>query len=288
MPVLQIYSPLDAPPPGLLDEICSGIIDILRLPPDHCWAIWNEVAPNNFHRASWHYGATENGPIVIIYCKSTYGDEEIAQLLVFVRDTLARKLFCSVADVYATIQRVQPGETLVRGGVWQLNDGGTVTEQNFNIRPVGIVRSPRAAAEDDYWGDIDLTIELDARRFGADALLGLADFSHVEVIFLMNQVDLAKVETGARHPRERVEWPLVGIFAQRGKSRPNRIGVSRCEVLNVSGTILSVRGLDAIDGTPVIDIKPYMLEFAPRGALKQPDWSHEVMKSYYKNAAERE
>ena len=262
MPVLHIYSPLDAPPAALLGKLCAGILDILRLPPDHCWAIWHEIAPNNFHRATWHYGATANGPVVIIYCKRTYGQEEISRMLLFVRDLFADGLSCSPADVYAAVQRVQPGETLVRGGIWRQNDGGTVTEQDFSIRPVAIVRSPRAAPEDDYWGDVELTIEFDARRFGQDALLGLSDFSHAEVIFLMHQVPLETVESAARHPRDRSDWPLVGIFAQRGKSRPNRLGVSRCELLKISGHSIVVRGLDAIDGTPVIDVKPYLESLA--------------------------
>ena len=98
----------------------------------------------------------------------------------------------------------------------------------------------------------------------------------------MNQVDPAKIESGARHPRERKDWPLVGIFAQRGKNRPNRIGLSRCRVESVAGTILKVRALDAVDGTPVLDIKPFMSEFAPIGALRQPAWSSELMRDYYK------
>jgi tRNA (Thr-GGU) A37 N-methylase len=97
----------------------------------------------------------------------------------------------------------------------------------------------------------------------------------------MHQVDPAKVETGARHPRERKDWPLVGIFAQRGKARPNRIGVSRCRLLGVDGLDVHVEGLDAIDGTPVLDVKPWMDEFAPRGRTRQPDWSRELMRDYY-------
>jgi len=82
-------------------------------------------------------------------------------------------------------------------------------------------------------------------------------------------------------PRGNPAWPAVGIFAQRAKDRPNRIGLATCELIDVDGTVLRVRGLDAIDGTPVIDIKPYMVEFAPRGPSRQPPWSHELMATYY-------
>ena len=75
--------------------------------------------------------------------------------------------------------------------------------------------------------------------------------------------------------------PLVGIFSQRGKGRPNRIGVSICRLLSVEGVRLKVRGLDAIDGTPVLDIKTVMTGFLPRGAIVEPEWAKELMKDYW-------
>jgi tRNA (Thr-GGU) A37 N-methylase len=73
----------------------------------------------------------------------------------------------------------------------------------------------------------------------------------------------------------------VGIFAQRAKNRPNRLGLCTCEVVSVEGRTIRVRGLDAIDGTPVLDLKPYLAEFAPRRATTQPAWSHELMAQYF-------
>jgi tRNA (Thr-GGU) A37 N-methylase len=102
-----------------------------------------------------------------------------------------------------------------------------------------------------------------------------------QVVFLFHLVDPANVQTAARHPRNNPDWPLVGIFAQRGKNRPNRLGVSRCAVEKVEGLDVHVSGLDAIDGTPVLDIKPYMAEFAPAGPTRQPEWATELMKNYY-------
>jgi tRNA (Thr-GGU) A37 N-methylase len=89
------------------------------------------------------------------------------------------------------------------------------------------------------------------------------------------------VQTAARHPRGNTEWPKVGIFAQRAKMRPNRIGVTTCRLLEVDGLTLRVQGLDAIDGTPVVDLKPYMREFGPRGDVRQPQWSTELMAGYW-------
>lgn len=91
----------------------------------------------------------------------------------------------------------------------------------------------------------------------------------------------SEVVPGSRHPRGNPNWPRVGIFAQRGKDRPNRLGVTVCRLLAIEGTVLKVKGLDAIDGTPVLDIKPYMQGFAPREAVREPSWAAELMRDYW-------
>ncbi len=149
------------------------------------------------------------------------------------------------------------------------------------MRPIGRVTSPRAEAIDDDWDSITSIIELDPEVLDGDATEGLADFSHVEVVYVFDQVDPAQVTTGARHPRGNTSWPKVGILAQRAKNRPNRIGVTVCRLLSVDGLRLTVAALDAIDGTPVLDVKPYMAEFGPRGAVRQPAWSSELMSGYW-------
>ncbi|MER7954382.1 SAM-dependent methyltransferase [Streptomyces sp. NPDC096030] len=146
--------------------------------------------------------------------------------------------------------------------------------------PIGRVVGGRAEVRDDEWGEVAAVIRLD-ERFGPDALAGLDSFSHVEVVYHFDRVPAEKVQTGARHPRNNTDWPLVGIFAQRGKNRPNRLGVSRCRLVRVDGRDVHVRGLDAVDGTPVLDLKPYMTEFGPRGTVTQPDWATEIMREYY-------
>jgi tRNA-Thr(GGU) m(6)t(6)A37 methyltransferase TsaA len=149
------------------------------------------------------------------------------------------------------------------------------------MQPIGVVRSTRAVPVDDGWDAETARIELDTARFGPDALLGLDAFSHVEVVFLFDRVDEAGVAAGARHPRGNTAWPRVGIFAQRGKDRPNRIGLTICRVLRIEGTVLHVAGLDAIDGTPVLDLKPWMAGFAPRGAVREPGWADALMRGYW-------
>ena len=149
-----------------------------------------------------------------------------------------------------------------------------------HVEPVGYVSAPRAHAEDDFWGGEEASITL-TDAFSPEALAGLADFSHVEVLFVFHEVETSKIVAGARHPRNNEAWPAVGIFAQRGKNRPNRIGSTICRLVGVDGTTLHVAELDAIDGTPVLDVKPIMAEFLPREPVRQPAWSTELMRQYW-------
>lgn len=153
----------------------------------------------------------------------------------------------------------------------------------ISLEPVGYVRSPRREVKDDHWGGVISEIVL---NLPPEALLGLPDFSHAEVIFYFDQVEASRVERGARHPRGNPAWPRVGILAQRAKDRPNRLGLSIVQVLGCQGNILTVSGLDALDGTPVLDIKPVMREFLPAGPVRQPAWVAELMQDYWKAAQE--
>lgn len=151
----------------------------------------------------------------------------------------------------------------------------------MDIEAIGRVASSRKEPLDDDWDKVTATITLDADKFTPQALWGLDEFSHLEVVYLFDQVDPRTVQTAARHPRGNEQWPKVGIFAQRAKGRPNRLGVSVCRLLAVNALTVTVQALDAIDGTPVLDLKPYMTEFGPRGEVRQPAWSHELMAAYW-------
>lgn len=150
----------------------------------------------------------------------------------------------------------------------------------IEIDPVAFVSATRTEVTDDYWGAALSTITL-AEGFQADALAGLEEYSHVEVVFHFHRVDESSISRGARHPRNNPAWPKVGIFAQRAKNRPNRIGCTICPIVRVEGRTLVVRELDAIDGTPVLDLKPVVAEFLPCSEVKQPAWSREVMARYW-------
>jgi tRNA (Thr-GGU) A37 N-methylase len=135
------------------------------------------------------------------------------------------------------------------------------------------------AAEEDNWGAVVARLVLDPSMVDPDAVLGLGEFSHLEVVFHFHTEQ--RIRRGAAHPRGNPAWPEVGVLAGHSPVRPNHLGVSRCSLLSVDGLELTVRGLDAIDGTPILDIKPWMTEFAPAGAVREPAWARELMANYY-------
>lgn len=156
---------------------------------------------------------------------------------------------------------------------------------NIELQPIATVQTSRIEIADDNWGNVISEIVLDA-RFPEEAFEGIDQFSHIEVIFFFDKVSESDISTSARHPRSNVNWPKTGIFAQRGKNRPNRLGLCTAKLLSRSGRTIKVKGLDAIDGTPVLDIKPVMKEFLPREEVKQPQWATELMKDYWKKEIE--
>jgi tRNA (adenine37-N6)-methyltransferase len=151
---------------------------------------------------------------------------------------------------------------------------------SYIVVPIAFVAAHRKSPEDDDWGGEIAEIRL-VDSIDAAALMGLDAFSHVEVLFQFHGVAPDKIVDGARHPRNNEAWPKVGIFAQRGKNRPNRIGSTICKLVSVDARSLRVMALDAIDGTPVLDIKPVMREFLPREATTQPRWATELMSGYW-------
>ena len=151
---------------------------------------------------------------------------------------------------------------------------------DINLSSVGTVRSTRHVITDDFWDMEEVYLEL-TDEFSEESLYGLSDFSHLELIFFMDKVNPKNIVTDARHPRNRLDWPLVGIFSQRGKNRPNQLGLTVCKILEIERKKIFVSGLDAVDGTPILDIKPYVKEFGPRGKIVQPEWMSQLMKEYW-------
>ncbi|MFE1072289.1 SAM-dependent methyltransferase [Streptomyces sp. NPDC058783] len=152
---------------------------------------------------------------------------------------------------------------------------------SFEITPIGTVRNDRTDVQHtDNWGAVRSTITVD-ERFGQACLQGLEDFSHVEVLFVFDQLPELDDYREPRPGRGRSDLPPVGVFAGRGPRRPNRIGSTRCAVVSVHGRELTVVGLDAVSGTPVVDLKPVMAEFSPAD-VRQPEWVGRLMADYFR------
>lgn len=153
----------------------------------------------------------------------------------------------------------------------------------IEVVPVAYVKNSRKEISDDYWGGIISEIEL-TDDFSVSAIKGIEEFSHLEVIFYFDKLSNENIQLGSRSPRNNPKWPDTGVFAQRGKNRPNRLGSTIVELVKKEGKTLYVSGLDAIDGTPVIDIKPVIREFLPGSEIeiKQPKWAGELMADYWK------
>jgi tRNA-Thr(GGU) m(6)t(6)A37 methyltransferase TsaA len=148
----------------------------------------------------------------------------------------------------------------------------------MNCTIIGTVKSPVTEAVDMNWGEVISEIVLEPEY--TPGLLGLEDFSHLMVLTFLHEAEYTPDKHLRRHPQERQDMPLLGIFAQRARHRPNRIGVTAVEIVDVTDNSVKVRALDAIDGTPVIDIKPYVPVYDRKDATI-PEWMEKMMKGYF-------
>ena len=149
----------------------------------------------------------------------------------------------------------------------------------ITLQPVAWVKNSRHHTGDDYWGNVISEIRLD-EGIPEKALQGITDFSHLEIIYYFDQEKKDSIPY-SRKPRGNPSFPEMGIFAQRNKDRPNRIGLCTVELIWHREKSIGVKYLDAIDGTPVLDIKPVFREFRPMGETRQPAWVSELLKDYW-------
>ncbi len=149
---------------------------------------------------------------------------------------------------------------------------------NIQIKPIGFVVNKRTEKSDFKWSSIESKIELTA-EFDSDSFEGIELFSHLEILFYFDKSE--KEFLGSEHPRGNRKYPKVGIFAQRKKDRPNHIGATIVNLIRKEGKSLIVANLDAINGTPVLDIKPVFKEYLPKGEVVQPSWVKELMENYW-------
>ncbi|WP_205326995.1 SAM-dependent methyltransferase [Glycomyces sp. YM15] len=153
--------------------------------------------------------------------------------------------------------------------------------EEFTVRPVAHVIGGREQPTDDYWGGTKSIIRIDDPRFDEESTRGLEEFTHLEVVFYFHLTDPADLHFGARAARDNPEWPKVGVFGHRNMRRVNWLGVSRCKLLKVDRLDLHVEDLDAVDGTPILDIKPWFAEMGPQGETGQPSWVTAMLVDYF-------
>ena len=148
----------------------------------------------------------------------------------------------------------------------------------LRLEEIGTVRSPVKVPVETGWAEVvsDLVVE---QRF-AGGLKGIDEFSHVLVVFLMHQAWFDPADLVSR-PEGREDLPEIGIFAQRARHRPNPIGTSAVRIEAVQSNVITVRGLDAIDGTPLLDIKPYFPQFDRIEQPVVPAWVERLMRGYF-------
>ena len=149
---------------------------------------------------------------------------------------------------------------------------------DITMEPIGRVKNNVANRKDALWGEDISSVILDAQYISG--LKGLEDFSHVIILYWLDQACYVPEKHLQRRPQNREDMPLVGIFSQRGKDRPNRIGMTSVEIVSVSEDALVVKGLDAVDGTPVLDIKPYYPAYDKKDA-SVPEWVDRLMEHYF-------
>ena len=142
------------------------------------------------------------------------------------------------------------------------------SELKIVLNPIGYVKTD---AIGDEVKNKALISQIILRRELVDGLSGITGYSHLFVLFYLNQITDDQRRTLRVHPRGRVDTPLTGIFAVRTMLRPNPIGLTVVELVGVDGNVLKVKGLDAFDGTPVLDVKPYD-QWDIIEDPKVPDW----------------
>jgi tRNA-Thr(GGU) m(6)t(6)A37 methyltransferase TsaA len=147
------------------------------------------------------------------------------------------------------------------------------------LHPIATIKNNRATVSDDNWGEVESQIIL-ADEIPEEAFNNIERFSHLEIVYYFHKLGDSKI-VYSRHPRDNPDFPDMGLLAQRTKDRPNRIGLCTVELIEHKGRSITVRMLDAIDGTPVLDIKPVFKEFQPAGKIRQPEWVSLLMKEYW-------
>lgn len=142
----------------------------------------------------------------------------------------------------------------------------------ITLKPIGVVRNEVKELPRPKQGFREIVSDIVISDSLTESLDGLEDFSHIVVLFWMHRLAADAELPIKRHPVGKEELPLVGVLAWRSASRPNSIGKTTVRLLQRQGNILRVKGLDAIDGTPIIDIKPHVPGYDSAVDATVPSW----------------
>jgi tRNA-Thr(GGU) m(6)t(6)A37 methyltransferase TsaA len=143
-------------------------------------------------------------------------------------------------------------------------------QKSINLTPIGRVVNGIEYPSDVRWETITSEVVIASQL--VEALDGIDGFSHILIIFYLHRVDEDRRSLLKVHPENKEELPLVGVFATRSPVRPNPIGVTVVQLLEHQENVLKVLGLDAYDGTPVLDIKPYLRRGDLIEEATTPNW----------------
>jgi tRNA (Thr-GGU) A37 N-methylase len=156
----------------------------------------------------------------------------------------------------------------------------------LTMQPIATVVGGHTRPADDYQGGVESVIRL-RPDLPTETLQGIEEFSHLIVTWHFHLAAPDDVALHARSPRNNPRWPVTGTFVHRNHRRPNQLATSFPRLLRVDGRDLHVTDLDAVDGTPVLDLAPYFQQMGPRGPVHQPDWPGEMLTDYWRPAEER-
>ncbi|WP_327669432.1 MULTISPECIES: SAM-dependent methyltransferase [unclassified Streptomyces] len=157
----------------------------------------------------------------------------------------------------------------------------------YEVESIATVVGGHTRVQDDYQGGVESVIRLN-EAYPLETLQGIDEFSHLTVTWRFHLAQPEDVQLHARSPRGNSQWPATGTFVHRNHRRPNQLAVSYPRLLGVDGRDLLVTDLDAVDGTPVLDLAPYFKEMGPRGGVNQPVWPGEMLAAYWRTTAERQ
>jgi tRNA-Thr(GGU) m(6)t(6)A37 methyltransferase TsaA len=178
------------------------------------------------------------------------------------------------------------------------SNGNTADYQPIQLKPVGVVRNQ---SKDPSWGRTlgaldwrERATRMKEQRESVSELVidsslegildGIDDFSHIMVIYWAHLIPPERRSMRKVHPMGNKDFPLVGVFATGSPVRPNSILTTVVRLVGRKGNVLRVTGLDALDGSPILDIKPYSRRIPDTDEIKVPDWMRDIHQNFTEEA----